>query len=220
MKTAIALLLLAFSLPSQGWACISGSTTFYYYDGISFTAAFILPSTYFVAVEEEGREYDRVTYLDLSGYVKHGACEQVDYEPLNKYPTEGKVELKKSVSSVFLYSSPSCESVLSSVTAAESMFLYGDSETENVYYVRVTRADSVLRGYVSGEGVTVTYPSPNDTQAVAPGDPDEELPEITDNPPAKDTESGLAFPLEILLIVCLALPAFLLVFLLSRKKSK
>ncbi len=219
MKT-VALLLLAFSLPSNGWACISGNTTFYYYDGISFTAAFVLPSTYFVAVEEEGREYDRVTYLDLSGYVKHGSCQYTDYEPLNKYPTEGKAVLKKSVSSVFLYSSPACESVLTSVTAAESMFLYGNSDVEDVYYVRVTRADSVIRGYVSGEGVEITYPPANDTQAVAPVDPDDDPSIGPEEPPSENKEGGLAFPLEILLIVCLALPAFLLVFLLSRKKTK
>ena len=213
------LLLLAVALPSRGWAYVGGNVTFYYYDGISFTAAFILPQTYFVAVEEEGREYDRVTYLDLSGYVRHGACEYADYEPLNKYPTAGSAELKKSVSSVYLYSSPECNSVLATVTAAESIFLYGDSEKENVYYVRVTRADSVLRGYVSGEGLTVSYPPANDAAAVAPTDPDE-FPENPDDAPTEDrTDDGIAFPLEILLVVCLAAPAFLLVFLLSRKKS-
>ncbi len=218
MKTAL-LLLLALSLPSRGWACVGGNVTFYYYDGISFTAAFILPPTYFVAVEEEGREYDRVTYLDLSGYVKHGACQNVDYEPLNKYPAEGKAELKKTVSSVYLYSSAECTSVLASITAAESIFLYGDSPVENVYYVRVTRADSVLRGYVSGEGLSVTYPPANDTEAAAPVDPDDTIPDTPELPAEEQPKTGLAFPLEILLVVCLAVPAFLLVFLLSRKKS-
>ena len=210
---------LMLALPGVQYSFIAESVPFYYYDGIDYTVAFRLPETYFVAIEEEGEEYDRVTYLDLSGYIKHGSCEKTDYEPVTKYPTTGRLELKKTIASVFVYSSADCKTVVTSVTNADKIFLYGESGTENVYYCRVTGASGAVRGYIAGEGVTVYPPDENDVQAVAPMPDPEPEPEPGDKD-GDETADNMPFPVEIILIVSLAVPAFLLVFLLTAKKPK
>ena len=212
MQIAMALIL---ALPTTSYALLSEPTPFYVYDGVSYTRVFLLPETYYVAIEEEGEEYTRVTYLDLSGYVRSKDIEKVDYEPQTKYATGGKIELNRGVASVFLYSDATLRNVLTPVTVSDEIFLYGKSGYEEVYYCRVKTDSGWMRGYLSHAGVTVTLPPENDTTAVTPTPTDP-----TDNPTQTDPEmTELALPIEILLAVCLAIPAFLLVLLLTRKKK-
>lgn len=204
-------------LPTVGYAYLPESIPFYAFDGVDYTCTFYLPATYFVAIEEEGEEYDRVTYLDLSGYVRHGDAERVDYDPASKYAESGKIELKRGIASVYLYADASCTSVLSPVTASDSLFLYGESSVQGVYYCRLRGGNGALRGYVSTEGVIVTLPKENDISAVPPHtNPDPSTPAPDDG----IYESKLAFPVQLVLIISLAVPAFLLVFMLTKKKTK
>lgn len=202
--------------PAVNYAYLPTSIPFYAYDGVDYTCAFYLPQTYFVAVEEEGREYDRVTYLDMSGYVKHGSAEKVDYEPVTKYATSGSVSLKHGIASVYLYADENCSVVLSPVTASDTLFLYGRASKEGVYYCRLIGSVGTVRGYVADDGVTVVMPNENIVEAVKP--PAEEQPPFDYSPgPNANELNGVV---EIILIVSLALPAFLLVFLFTGKKNK
>ncbi|MBQ7227955.1 MAG: hypothetical protein IJX05_06115 [Clostridia bacterium] len=220
MKTLLllqAVILLA--LPSVEYSFIGESVPFYVYDGVDFTCLFYLPETYFVAVEEEGDEFDRVTYLDLSGYVRHGSTEKVDYEPVTKYATGGSVTLKHGIASVYLYSDENCSSVLCPVTASDTLFLYGKANNNGVYYCRLKGTAGTMRGYVGSEGVSIVLPDENVIQAVDPpasDNPSTQPPISSDSPYA----SNLSLPVVIILIVSLALPAFLLVFLLTGRKAK
>lgn len=216
MKLAIILYAVLLFLPQPGWGLVTESIPFYYFDGASYTVAFMLPETYFVSVEEQGDEFDRVSFLDLSGYIRHGAASIVDYEPVSKYPTAGSATLKKSVSSVWLYSDADMTSVVGVVTASDSIFLYGVSKKDNIFYVRVGTPDDFMRGYISGEAVDVTYPPENDISAISPDPPENNDPEV---PPADDGKAELSYAVQIILVVTLAVPAFLLVFLLSTSKK-
>ena len=207
-------LLLTASLPSPSYALLTESIPFYVYDGVTYTRVCLLPATYFVAVEAEGEDYDRVTYLDMSGYIRHGDATAVDYEPATKYATDGKVTLNRGVASVYLYADAELTNVLATATVTDELFLYGGSGYEGVYYCRLTSSGGTLRGYIGTEGVTVSLPSDNDIRPVE--QPSDEEPE----PSAPDPEEPvtLALPVEVILSVSLAVPAFLLVLLLTRKK--
>lgn len=206
--------LLFAALPAVQYSYLESDVAFYSFDGVDYSVVCYLPATYFVAIEEEGGEYDRVTYLDMSGYIVHGAASKVDYEPVTKYATGGKVELLRGIASVYLYAEPSCTNVLWSVTATDTLLLYGRSPLSDVYYCRLKTDTGTLRGYVGIGGVTVTLPEENVIDSVLPPPDDEPDPD-------KDIySSNLPLPVEIILIVALAVPAFLLVFLLTRKKPK
>ena len=136
----------------------------------------------------------------------------VDYEPLVKYPETGEATLKKTVSSVWLYSDSSLSNVVARVSASDEIFLYGESATDGVYYVRVGSGSFAERGYLSGEAVEVTYPDQNDI-AVAPSQPDYVPPEES----GEEQSDPLSAAVRVILIVSVTVPAFLLAFLLSRK---
>lgn len=213
MKLALTIAILALALPQPEWLPISEPTPFYVFDGSAYTALFMLPETYFLAVEERGEEFDRVSFLDLTGYVRSG-MPAAGYEPASKYPTSGGATLKKSVSSAWLYSDAELTNVVGEVTAADEIFLYGDAVDADAYYVRVG-SGPYRRGYLSAESADAVYPPENDVSAAAPSDP-----------PAPDgetqtPENGASSPgavVQVVLITALAVPAFLLVFLLSSKK--
>lgn len=107
-------------------------------------------------------------------------------------------------------------SVVGVVTASDSIFLYGVSKKDNIFYVRVGTPDDFMRGYISGEAVDVTYPPENDISAISPDPPENNDPEV---PPADDGKAELSYAVQIILVVTLAVPAFLLVFLLSTSKK-
>ena len=215
MRFALILIALAIASPAGGWCLVTEPIPFYVFDGTSYTALFMLPETYFVALEQRGEEYDRVSFLDLEGYVRSGAAESVDYEPVSKFPASGSAELIKSVSSVWLYADARLSSVIGEVTAADDIFLYGTAPSGNAFYVRVGTPDDYIRGYLSGDAVTVTYPPTNDISAVAPSDPD---PEPSPEPSDPSPQADLSPFVQIVLVISLTVPAFLLVFLLSAKR--
>ncbi len=215
MKLALTIAILALALPQPEWLPVSEPTPFYVFDGSAYTALFMLPETYFLAVEERGEEFDRVSFLDLTGYVR-GGMPAAGYEPANKYPTSGGATLKKSVSSAWLYSDAGLTNVVGEVTAADEIFLYGDAVGADAYYVRVG-SGPYRRGYLSAESADAVYPPENDVSAVAPSDPSPAPDDETQTP-----ESGASSPgavVQAVLITALAVPAFLLVFLLSSKKT-
>lgn len=214
MRFALIIYAAATLAASPGWCLVTESVPLYFFDGTSYTVAFMLPETYFVAVEEKGAEFDRVSFLDLTGYIRSGSATAVDYEPASKYPTSGGATLKKSVSSVWLYADADLTNVVGEVNAADTIFLYGVSRRENVFYVRVGTPDDYMRGYISGEAVDVVYPPENDTSALAPEDP---LPDDPSPLPTDDEPRRLGSAVQIILVITLAVPAFLLVFLLSAR---
>ncbi len=209
-------LVLATQLPAPSYALVAESIPFYVFDGVSYTRLFMLPATYFVAVEENGEDYTRVTYLDLSGYIRTGDASEVDYEPETKYATGGKVLFDRGVASVFLYADPVLSNVLTAVSVTDELFLYGEAGYENVYYCRAVTSSGTLRGYIGPDGVTVSLPPDNVIRPVDPPD-DGSIDAGGELPPVTETTT-LAIPVEVILSVSLAVPAFLLVFLLTRKK--
>ena len=104
MKLAVILIAATLLLPAHGWALIERSVPFYVFDGTSYDVLFMLPATYFVGLGEERDGYTEATFCDLDGYVRTEDVSAVGYEPLVKYPETGSVTLKKTVSSVWLYS--------------------------------------------------------------------------------------------------------------------
>ncbi len=207
-------------LPAVQYMRITESVPFYAEENGDLL--FYLPPTYYVALEEEGDEYDTVTYEDLHGFIRHGSCEKVSFEPDTKYAESGTVTLQKDVEAVKFYSDAHCLNKIAEYAAGDRLFLYGAAE-EGAYYCRLHKSYGVIYGYIGGNGVTVTLPEENDEPAVAPTDPDAPDPEQPSNPSDPDEnvyETHLAAPVRIILIVSLAVPAFLLVFLLTRKKKK
>lgn len=213
MKLAVILIAATLLLPAHGWALIERSVPFYVFDGTSYDVLFMLPATYFVGLGEERDGYTEATFCDLDGYVRTEDVSAVDYEPLVKYPETGSATLKKTVSSVWLYSDSSLSNVASRVSASDEIFLYGESATDGVYYVRVGSGSFAERGYLSGEAVEVTYPDQNDIAAVAPSQPDYVPPEES----GEEQSDPLSAAVRVILIVSVTVPAFLLAFLLSRK---
>lgn len=211
---------LAVALPSITYAYIPEPVGFYAFDGVDYTCLFILPETYFVALEDEGNDFIAVTYLDMSGYVRRGDVETVDYEPVTKYATSGKIAFKSGIASVYLYADENCTNVLTPVNSTDSLFLYGRAATDGVYYCRLKGANGTVRGYIGSEGVIATLPEENDVQAVAPEEPPPDSGEIVVPPKEDETYGTLSLPVEIILVISLAVPAFLLVFVLTRSKDK
>lgn len=205
------------ALPAVQYSYLDADVAFYAFDGVDYSVVFYMPATYFVALEEEGELYDRVTYLDLSGYIAHGDAESVDYEPVTKYATGGKVVLKRGIASVYMYAEPECVTVVASVTATDTLFLYGRSPLDGVYYCRLRGANGAVRGYIGTEGATVTLPEENIIESVTP--PEDINPSEDPDPDDETYNSNIPFPVEIILVISLALPAFLLVFLLTSKKK-
>lgn len=213
MKLAVILFAATLLLPAHGWALIESSVPFYVFDGTSYDVLFMLPATYFVGVGKERDGYTEATFCDLEGYVRTSDVTAADYEPLVKYPETGSVTLKKSVSSVWLYSDASLSNVVARVSATDEIFLYGESASGGVYYVRVGTGGFAERGYLSGEAVDVTPPDENDVAAVAPSQPDYIPPEES----GEEQSDPLSAVVRVILIVSVTVPAFLLAFLLSRK---
>lgn len=208
-------------LPSVQYLRVEESVPFYSDDG-GQSCLFYLPATYYVALEDEGEEFDAVTYEDLHGFIRHGSCEKVTYEPSIKYAESGSIVLQKDIEAVKFYADANCLNKVADVSATDKLFLYGVSENSDIYYCRLHKSYGVIYGYLSDVGVTVTLPKENTAPVVAPpaddNPPSEENPEL----PSDDNvyESHLAVPVQIILIVSLAVPAFLLVFLLTRKNKK
>lgn len=192
---------------------LDGNAVLYTKTDSGYVSLFILPQTYFVAIEERGDLYDKVTYLDVSGYILSDAYSAVSYEPVTKYAEKGKAALKSGVASVFMYSDVTCRTALCTVSSADTIFLYGKSNVDGIYYCRVDNGET-FRGYVRGDGLLITLPPDNIVEAVVIE------PEVPPEPSDTDYESPLSLPVEIILIICLALPAFLLVFILTKKQNK
>lgn len=208
-------------LPTVQYLRVSDSVPFYS-DDVGANCLFYVPATYYVALEEEGTEYDSVTYEDLHGYIRHGSCDKVSYEPSVKYAESGSVVLQKDIEAVKFYADCNCLNKVADVSATDKLFLYGVSERSDIYYCRLQKSYGVIYGYISDAGVTVTPPRENSAPTVAP--PADNDPKEDDHDPTQPEdnvyETHLAFPVQIILIVSLAVPAFLLVFLLTRKNRK
>ncbi len=213
----------ASALPAVQYMRITEAIPFYSAEN-GASLLFYLPATYYVALEEEGEEYDAVTYEDLHGYIRHASCDKVSYEPNVKYAESGAVALQKDVEAVRFYSDQACADKIAEYTVGDRLFLYGQAR-EGIYYCRLHKSYGVIYGYIGGTGVTVTLPRDNADQTAAPpaDEPSDEQEEPKPNPDGGDDdvyETNLAVPVRIILIISLAVPAFLLVFLLTRKAKK
>ena len=189
---------------------LASPTTIYSKTQDSYDSLFTLSATYFVELIEQTSEYTQVAYHDIIGYVKTSSYEKVDYVPKTKYPNHN-ARLKSSIASVYMYADSRCATPIYTIGASDNIFLYGTTSTENVYYCKVGTT-AIFNGYVKGEGLLITLAKDNVIEAMA-DDPEPE-------PEVEEEQKPLAFPLEIILIVCLTIPAFLAVFLLTKKKDK
>lgn len=176
-----------------------------------------LPATYFVTVLATSGYYYRVIYGDISGYVRQSAVEVVDYEPVTKH-AYGTASLKSGIASVYLYEKADLAAAVATISGSTEIDVFGTlNAAEDVYYCRIKAVDTYYYGYLAAVGLNVTMPPENEIKAV-------ETPVPVPDPDNPDDSSGPGalgdLPLQIILVLCLAVPAVVIVMLICSDKSK
>lgn len=182
-----------------------------------------LPKSYYAsAVEDYNAEYYRVIYYDLEGYVKKSEVAKVDYEPVTKYAT-GKLQITALVIAVPCLARPDHfrDNVVAEVKKGETLVYYGKiqgtapepARGDEWYYIKIiSENEEPLYGYIYAPYVTAAA-----------------IPENTGEKVLREESSGGGFEpaepefpsyLAAVFILCLCIPAVLVMLLLFRKKPE
>ncbi len=207
------------------WAMLETNAEFYEKDGDVFKPYTTLPKTYFVALleEETESEYIKASYRDISGYVKKADLEITDYEPVTKYASAFFTAANEGLSAI-LRSSPdhNGDNTLALIPDGEKLLYYGtidgsaryDGASTVWYYVKYEKeADQdPIFGYVyEYHGVADAIENNVIEKVPKPVPPEPEDPVVT---PEKPKLGGVY---ETVFIVCLCIPAALIMFMLFRR---
>lgn len=207
----------AYASAAAQYALMASDTPFYAVTGDGYDVKTYLPSSYYVTVEGTSGTYYRVSYGDLTGYVRQSAVTQVDYEPVTKY-AYGSATLKSGIASVFLYESSDLSRVLATVGSDTAVDVYGYVDSGMlVYYCRIRTNNSYVRGYVSPAGVNVVMPEKNDgSKIVPPPEPDDSKNAGT----TPEEDEPASYVLQIVLVVALVVPSVIAVLLIFSGKKR
>lgn len=185
-----------------------------------------LPATYFAAVLEEGETaegYIKVSYLDISGYMKKSEIEICDYEPVTKY-AQGRITTSFDGQNVNLRQKPdhtAPDNIICTIPSGENLLYYGTVDGtalfpalgEVWYYVRYTNNGQDVRGYIyNAQGIAVKIENNVIEKVIKPGPPTPD-PSVTDPQPLMKDWMLAVF------IICLCIPAVLIVILIFKKPS-
>lgn len=174
-----------------------------------------LPATYFVTVIESYGDCHKVCYKDITGYVKE--IEVVDFEPVTKYASTW-FNVSNDGYPAKLRSSPSASGeIIMEIPSGKTGYYYGDVEGDELLqgygnkwrYVSFNDGISSIRGYIYSSQVAVSEIAPNEIKKV-------EKPTIDKG----EDLSSPSSPVDIVLIVCLCVPAVLILYLLFSNKDR
>lgn len=206
------------------YAYLPTPVTMMFKNGAQYEPATSLPATYFVAVieNENADGYLKVSYLDITGYVRAADVEKVDYEPKFKYAEPSLLTFVEG-STTYLRSRPFSNgnsSVIADVPSDKSLVYYGTVDGDELYtgagnkwyYVRYNDADGeMLYGYLYSAHARSVQPIKDNTIEKVEPPPD------TTPPPVKPGEAGLPKGVSAAIIACLSLPAVGIMFYLFFK---
>lgn len=208
------------------WAQIKTPAELYEKNGEDFTPVVTLPATYFVALLEdfdntEHENYILSSYLDIIGYISVANLATFDGEPVTKYATPAFTASNEGLSAI-LRSSPdhNADNTLALIPDGEKLLYYGtaagSSRYEGAstvwYYVKYSGGEDPLFGYVySYHGIADPIPE-NKVEKV-----EKPAPEIPPEPMPTPEEKHLSGAAQTVFIVCLCVPAALIMFMLFRR---
>lgn len=136
-----------------------------------------LPATYFVTLAELSDEKCFVSFEDIAGYVASDGIEQVDYEPVTKFPYR-TARVANDGLSANLRSEPTTQSgrVLCALPDETVLSLYGPRDGEEVFtgagtqwqYVKYASQEGDVFGYVYGAFLVCDALTPNVIEKMPP----------------------------------------------------
>ena len=198
------------------YAYMPSDTALYAATSDGYEAKVYLPKTYFVTVLGTSGFYYRVGYGDITGYIRTSSVETVDYEPVTKF-AYGSMSLKNGIASVFMYEDAALSRIIATVTATSIIDVYGYiNSSYSSYYCRLKSDNVHFYGYLPVIGAEFIMPEENDVRAVELPPPDDSVPTVTTPENGTPNEATL----QIILVVCLVIPAVIVVMLIFSGKSK
>ena len=196
------------------YAYLPADTAMYSATGDGYEVRVYLPKTYFVTILSTNGYYHRVSYGDLTGYVRTASVDIVGFEPVTKV-AYGEASLKSGIASVYMYDDAALTIIAATVSPADALIVYGGiNSAESSYYCRLAAFGVYRYGYLPAVGVNVTLPPENDVRAVEP--PPDDTPVIA--PPGDEDSNEVT--LQIILIVSLVIPSVVVVTLIFSDKKK
>lgn len=208
----------AFAASNAQYALMYGDTPFYAVSGDGYDVIAYLPSSYYVTVEGSQGLYYRVSYGDLTGYVRQSAVSLVDYEPVTKY-AYGYAALKSGIASVYLYESSDLARISGAIGTDTDMAVYGYIDSGVLsYYCRIKIDNTFIRGYVPPTGIDIAMPAKNDGSRIEPEPEPETGTPAGGSPEGKEPPSS--YILQIVLVVVLVVPSVLAVLLIFSGKKR
>ncbi len=212
------------------WAILKTDAELCEKNGEEYSPVCVLPKTYFVALLENAdeilyKEYVYVSYLDISGYVKKADIEITDFEPVTKYAEVSFTAANEGLSAI-MRSSPdhNGDNTLALIPDGEKLTLYGTAQgtaryenaSKTWYYVKYTGGSEPVFGYIySYHGIADPIPENKIEKVEKPAPPTgdgEDDPEPTPEP----NSPRLYGIYETVFIICLCIPAALIMFMLFR----
>lgn len=212
MKLLLIITLLASANFTYGYM---PSDTTLYSDPECLYAITTLPATYFVIVLESNGDVYKVSYKDISGYIRN--IEVVDYEPVTKYASS-RFGVNNDGYPVKLRSKPSeAGSVITEIPPDKSGYYFGDVQGSALiqqvgnkwHYVSYNDGFDTYYGYVYTSQVTVSDIEPNVIEKVETGNKEGE--ELTPSPMSNT---------DFILIACLCAPSVLIMYLIFKDKER
>lgn len=189
------------------------STTTLYSDKDCRNAITSLPATYFVIVLETESNCYKVSYKDISGYVRD--IDIVDYEPVTKYAS-ARFNVNNDGYPIKLRNAPlDSGEVIIEIPAGKGGYYYGDIQGDalipqvgkNWHYVCYTDGLDPYYGYVYSSQVTVSEIQANIIEKMPEDKGEESTSSPTDNT-------------DFLLVACLCVPSVLIMYFVFREKER
>lgn len=216
------------------WAQIKRDAELYEKKGDEYSPICVLPETYFVALLESAeeilyKEYVAVSYLDVSGYMKKSDVEPTDFEPVTKYAEVSFTAANEGLSAI-MRSTPNHDgdNALALIPDGEKLTLYGPitgtSRYENAskvwYYVKYTGGNKPVFGYIySYHGIADPIPE-NKVEKVEKPAPPNSGSDGSDAEPEPEPDAPKLYGVyETVFIICLCIPAVLIMFMLFRSPA-
>ncbi len=184
-----------------------------------------LPQNYFVSLLGSDEPYQKVSYLDIDGFMAKKDLTKVDYEPKYKHHESATLTVSNDGHSVNIRSSPTSkeDNILAVFPSGQTLYYYGSIEGEpqfplvgnEWYFVRFYDADGQKRhGYIYS---LYAFAEPIEPNLIEPL-PKEEQP----NNIEKEKPQTLILPVskEVIIIIALCIPVVIITYLLFRERKE
>ena len=193
--------------------------------GEDFKPITSLPENYFVTLIGDDEPYQKVSYLDIDGFISQKNLTKVDYEPKYKHHESATLTLSNDGHSVNIRSSPTSkeDNILAVFPSGQTLYYYGSVEGEpqfplagnEWYFVRFFDADGQKRhGYIYSLYAFAEPIQPNLIEPVKNEQPQGSI--------EKEKAQTLILPVskEVIIIIALCIPVVIITYLLFRERKE